>query len=276
MLLLYTLKQHFLLDNEYFPELLKLIEENIESSIFSIHKFLEIEGEKNPGEWFSPGEASNCIAKLLLRSSIPRLAVLVSFDSIIYSSEIYAAGCDVPLEVSKTICKCGGIDEICQTCGKNAKKFRWVKSVLVFMPLMLGAKRLDPKFFRLLKFFLYLPYCVGIIGGKVNSALYIIGFHDESLIALDPHIVKTACRSAEELRRRINEFSTEEVAVVKMKDIGSSMSVGLYFKDEFEFCEFQQILREKEEVVQGVVIVREAMERISVNSDDESDSFVML
>lgn len=34
------------------------------------------------------------------------------------------------------------------------------------------------------------PYFCGLIGGVANEALYIVGFHEERAIILDPHYIQ--------------------------------------------------------------------------------------
>lgn len=49
-----------------------------------------------------------------------------------------------------------------------------------------------------LKEALKLPQTVGIIGGSPRHAVYIVGFQDESFIALDPHFIQTTVNTFEQ------------------------------------------------------------------------------
>eukprot|EP00834_Sanchytrium_tribonematis_P000192 NODE_4_length_77007_cov_1.156642.p32 type:complete len:309 gc:universal NODE_4_length_77007_cov_1.156642:24594-25520(+) len=60
--------------------------------------------------------------------------------------------------------------------------------LLLLIPLRLGLREIPPENYEHIKGCLKLPWCNGIAGGKPNSALFFVGFQDDNLIYLDPHI----------------------------------------------------------------------------------------
>lgn len=76
--------------------------------------------------------------------------------------------------------------------------------ILIFIPVKLGQdSRLNPIYKNCLKSFLATETCVGIMGGKPKHSLYFIGFQDDNLIHLDPHL------SQENVDISLEEFDVE-------------------------------------------------------------------
>ena len=51
-------------------------------------------------------------------------------------------------------------------------------------------QKINPIYGQCLKSFLATDTCVGVIGGKPKHSLYFVGFQDDNLIHLDPHLVQ--------------------------------------------------------------------------------------
>lgn len=54
-------------------------------------------------------------------------------------------------------------------------KMHW-KSLILLVPLRLGADKLNPIYGNCLKTLLSTEYCIGIIGGRPKHSLYFVGF----------------------------------------------------------------------------------------------------
>lgn len=71
----------------------------------------------------------------------------------------------------------------------NSSHSDWTPT-LILIPLRLGTDKLNPIYIPSLKALLSTENCVGIIGGRPRHSLYFVGFQDDSLIHLDPHLVQ--------------------------------------------------------------------------------------
>ncbi len=65
--------------------------------------------------------------------------------------------------------------------------------VLLLVPLRLGRDRLNVSYSPVLREAMTRPECVGVIGGRPRHSLYFVGFQDENLVHMDPHLVSGRC-----------------------------------------------------------------------------------
>lgn len=81
----------------------------------------------------------------------------------------------------------------------NSSSSYW-RPLVLFIPLRLGLTEINPLYFRSLKATFALPQSLGILGGRPNHALYLIGCVGDDLVYLDPHTTQTAVNIAEDVR----------------------------------------------------------------------------
>lgn len=66
------------------------------------------------------------------------------------------------------------------------------KPLLLFISLRLGLSEINPVYSGGLKKSFTLPHTLGVIGGRPNHALYLLGFVEDEVMYLDPHTTQPA------------------------------------------------------------------------------------
>ena len=267
MMLLNTLKSHYRLSTSEKTCLLKTIEENLLSAPYSLHNILHLAGlGKQPGDWFSPSDISNSLDKMLKIYPCKDFKLLTLNGSMVCKDQIFASGYGMDLEEIKAIFE------------DNSEELPsvWKNGVLLLIPLMLGCMKIDKRYYRTVKVLLECKYSVGIIGERKNAALYLVGYQGEKVFFLVPHHIKRACRDIRDFNERIGEYSSHSLLSQKISQLGSSMTLGFYFRGLEEFCGFERFVYENEEAIQGVILIKRDTLNFSVVDTNEDSDFVML
>eukprot|EP00096_Caligus_rogercresseyi_P006117 TRINITY_DN22331_c0_g1_i1.p1 TRINITY_DN22331_c0_g1~~TRINITY_DN22331_c0_g1_i1.p1 ORF type:complete len:394 (+),score=150.01 TRINITY_DN22331_c0_g1_i1:221-1402(+) len=145
--------------------------EDVEEAPLSIHSLLKIAGiilNRSPGEWFGPSSTSHLLKSAVNQGAashniLKDLVVYIANDCTIYNSDVL------------------------ELCGEPLSTW---SPLLILIPLRLGGDRLNPIYVNCIKALLASEECVGIIGGRPRHSLYFVGFQDNYLIHLDPHLVQ--------------------------------------------------------------------------------------
>ncbi|OMJ95099.1 hypothetical protein SteCoe_1640 [Stentor coeruleus] len=278
MLLINCLKIHYKIENETISELLKTIEDNMENSPFSLRKLLSTDITKGPGEWFSPSEVSHMIVSVLSNHPLNNFKALVFMDSLILKDRLYSEACNISFEDIRKCCICSGISTsysyICEVCNKPQLSFKWVNSLLIMLPLMLGVRKIQSNYIDSLKKIFQNKYSVGIIGGKLKSALYLAGIKNNSVIVFDPHYVQDASSSLSDFKRTLDTYFNPSLNTVEIENLESSMTVGFYFRNEEDFIDFSnQVVNEKE--LNNIIFIKNQTPDYLLDSFSAPDSMII-
>lgn len=157
-----------------------------QSHPYSIHNIVRIgqqEG-KNVGEWFGPNTIAQALKRqaqnLLFKKSTPnqlQISIDTALDNIVVVEELKS-------KFKKSI---GNNDnKISSESDPKGDDLVWVPGIL-FIQLRLGLTKINPIYFGALKRTFQFKHSLGIIGGRPNHALYLIGNIDDDIVYLDPH-----------------------------------------------------------------------------------------
>lgn len=204
---------------EVYTKILKLFQDK-EECPYSIHKIIltgQQEG-KVIGEWFGPNTIAQALKRLSLAQTLDETTdseVLISIDAaldnVVVTDEIkerfrrkkesinsdnLKSGTE---SSDNTVTDQGDIidskkinrssnenEEVDKSSKVDGENSQWVPGIL-FIQLRLGLTKINPLYFAALKKTFQLKNSLGIIGGRPNHALYLIGFTDDEMIYLDPH-----------------------------------------------------------------------------------------
>lgn len=106
--------------------------------------------------------------------------------------------------------------------------------LLLWIPMRLGVDSLSGSYVTPLKQLFATRFCVGVAGGRPNSALYFIGFENDDLLYLDPHVSRTAVRAftPEQIDEEdLESYSCGEVRRVGILSIDPCFVVGFVIPD---------------------------------------------
>lgn len=186
-------------------EILKLFQDR-QDCPYSIHRIVQTgqhEG-KTVGEWFGP----NTIAQALKRMSMNYLtdknidsnfviSIDAALDNMVVIDEVkgrfkQTGNQDSPVGKGSDV---RGDDLNGQTItsvtdnrasSTNETMNTWIPGIL-FIQLRLGLTKINPLYFDALKKTFQFKNSLGIIGGRPNHALYLVGYTNDDIIYLDPH-----------------------------------------------------------------------------------------
>ncbi|XP_049781963.1 cysteine protease ATG4C isoform X1 [Schistocerca cancellata] len=189
-------------------------------SPLSIHTLVslgEVSGKK-PGDWYGPGSVAHLLKKAVdmatrETSDFEQLTVYVAQDCAVYLQDV--------------------IDQ-CEANGKGS----W-KSLILLIPVRLGAEKLNYIYAPCLTAMLSLDNCIGIIGGRPKHSLYFVGFQDDKLIHLDPHY----CQEMVDVWKAefpLSSFHCRSPRKLNLSKMDPSCCIGFYCQTKDDLEKFVQ------------------------------------
>lgn len=261
---------------EIYMKILRLFQDK-EECLYSIHNITrsgQHEG-KTIGEWFGPNTIAQALKRLasneLSRTEVNELLISIeaALDNVVVIDEIkakfksvkrqediisatenesndQAATNENPIAKSET----DATDVRLQPTDKEENG--WLPGLL-FIQLRLGLSKINPLYFNALKKVFQLKNSLGIIGGRPNHALYLIGYTGDDIIYLDPHITQQYVDMDADPQETLDEESPTKRAPIDstyhcgspekmaLDKLDPSLALCFYFHSESEFDEWCKV-----------------------------------
>lgn len=116
------------------------------------------------------------------------------------------------------------------------------KPTVMLIPLRLGATHFNPDYCALIKASLASPYSLGIIGGRSARAFYIVGYQDDSLLYLDPHLLQRTCTDMKEIVQS-KQYHTRAVCELSWPQLDPTLLFGFLCRGPNEMEELIRCLK---------------------------------
>lgn len=161
------------------PTYLKIIQrfEERKQAPYSIHQvaLMGASEGKEVGQWFGPNTIAQVLKKLVVYDKWSSLSLHVALDNTVVKEDILKQ------------CLIKNDDYDGGDCSNSDELVSDWMPLLLIVPLRLGLSEINPVYLDGLKSCFHCPQSIGVIGGKPNQALYLIGCVGDEVIYLDPH-----------------------------------------------------------------------------------------
>ncbi|XP_055373826.1 cysteine protease ATG4C [Condylostylus longicornis] len=214
---------------------------------FSIHTLCSLGQEmgKKPGDWYGPSSVSHLLRQAVDQArqenaDFDNLVLYVAKDCTIYIQDVLDQCLvpdkhvypNVPWQTSKNNFPAKNV----ASSSSNASQLHW-KSLIILVPLRLGAEKLNAVYAHCLKLLLSVEHCIGIIGGRPKHSLYFIGFQEDKMIHLDPHYCQEVVDVSQD-NFPANSFHCKSPRKLKASKMDPSCCVGFYCQTKSDFDNF--------------------------------------
>jgi cysteine protease ATG4 len=175
---------------------------------FGLHRLLDVAERmgKKVGDWFGPVSVTQILRDALERGKefigfLDGVKIYVAQDCCVYKQDVL----DLCLRADENDSKAD------EGAGRPSTLFT---PVVIMVSVRLGGEELNEIYVPTLKLFLEMTNCLGIIGGKPKHSLYFIGYQDDKVIYLDPHVCQdTVDISSQDFDKSVSSEFTFEKAL---------------------------------------------------------------
>ena len=125
---------------------------------------------------------------------------------------------------------------------KDCPQSKW-RGLILIVPVRLGSERLNPIYIPCVKQLLSHNNSLGIIGGKPKHSLYFIGFQEEKLVYLDPHL----CQPSVDIKQSnfsLESFHCDIPRKTSISCMDPSCALAFYCQTQSDFFDFVNSMQE--------------------------------
>lgn len=160
------------------------------------------------------------------------------------------------------------------------QKSEWDRSkeqdsaLLLLFPLMLGTSRLNPTYHAFVLECLASHLCVGIAGGRPGSSYFFVGFQQDKVLYIDPHVVHAAINTLYPTEEQLQSYKVSTVCSMDLKDMNACMCLGFLCRDQVEMEQLCIFFSSIDENARGILHI--AQSTLYNTTTTECDDFVVL
>ncbi|GAU93075.1 hypothetical protein RvY_05064 [Ramazzottius varieornatus] len=201
-------------------------------NLFGIHRLVNIgidqQHGRKAGDWYGPASLALILqrAMSMARSANPLLQdiqLYVSKDCSIFKGDVLELLADRLLYSTSTAAE--------------------PRALIIIVPVRLGSSRMNPLYIPCIKELLTMEYSIGITGGRPAHSLHFVGWQDNSLISVDPHLSQQAV-DVDTRSFPLSSFHCSTPHTLPVKKMDPSCALGFYFANIRDFYKFEQISSE--------------------------------
>jgi cysteine protease ATG4 len=163
----------------------------------------------------------------------------------------------------------GGIPTL--DAGTLRSKMTGGRALIVFVPMVLGAGRtVNARYLSQLREVLGFQQSIGIIGGRPNASLYLVGHSDDDVFFyLDPHTVQVASDLDDEID--VDTYYCSTALHTRGELLDPTMTLGFYCRNESALDELLSAVSALSDSHRSAPILHTTMPNADnfVNADDE-------
>uniref|UniRef100_A0A1I8A6P0 Cysteine protease n=1 Tax=Steinernema glaseri TaxID=37863 RepID=A0A1I8A6P0_9BILA len=182
--------------NDTYLSILKMFQDR-KDCLYSLHQIAQmgVSNKRKVGDWFGPNTAAQVLKKLTIFDDWSRMSVHVALDNVLVHSDVRLMAYTKPPQTK--ICHPEDNSHTTPTPNPSGELETEWRPLLIIVPLRLGLREINrcyiPAFQELFK----LPQFAGVLGGRPNHALYIVGMVGEKMLYLDPHFCQQAVNTSD-------------------------------------------------------------------------------
>jgi cysteine protease ATG4 len=181
---------------------------------------------KFPGEWFSDVNMSYLFNKISFVFNLFDNLEILNFQTGFYLSGLLEK-CFNVLEDKN--------HQISNFYEFNDKKYEFKKSGIVFISVRIGIDFISKEYYENIRYLFKCKQCLGIIGGRTNSAYYFIGYNNEgNLLYLDPHITNDSVLDFDN-ESIYHNYLNKNIKSMNISNMSTAFTVGFIFRNIDEF-----------------------------------------
>ncbi|KAF9126409.1 Cysteine protease atg4b [Mortierella sp. 14UC] len=213
---------------------------------YSIHSIarMGVALDKRVGEWFGPSTVAHALRRLSTRHHDCPLAIMVSMDGSIDTSELVNAATGKenkgPQFLGYGMAPPGSPDPQRQP---HQQAGQW-KPVVIMMPVRYGLDKLKEGYVSNLKKLFQLPQFLGIAGGRPGRSLYFVACQGNDLFYFDPHTVKTRATQEEMSHCPSSSYHCNVVRAMDIMELDPSMMLGFLIRSMQDLVDLQAQLKQ--------------------------------